>query len=202
MKTPAAGKDAFAALERLKRSVARASARRPGLKGAVLVFGEGPAPSRVMIIGEAPGRVETRELRPFVGRAGSFFVNILEEVFKRPRGAFYITNVVKFWPTIPATRLRTRPPTTGERAFFIPYLEHEIDIVSPRVIIAVGKTAFSAILPSAGFTPGKWAATAGGIPVMAVYHPAYILRRQRDLKKNTDSMKAALRKAKRKASAP
>jgi len=188
-------------MERLRRSIARAAARRPGLGDATLVFGEGPVPSEVMIIGEAPGRMETKELRPFVGRAGRFFVAVLEEVFGRPRETFYITNVVKFWPTTPSARLRTRPPTQEERDFFIPHLEREVEIVSPRVIVAVGRTAFSALAPGSDFTPGSWAATARAVPVMPVYHPSYILRKGKTLGENTRLLKAALRKAKRKAAA-
>lgn len=159
-----------------------------------LVFGSGSLDSGIMVIGEAPGRDETRLGVPFVGRAGSFFVAILEEVLGMKRGALYITNAVKVWPTIETKRLRTRPPGKDEAGFFLPYLEKEIEIVSPKAIIAVGKTAFKALLPSGDFAPYRWFKGDSAVPVMPVYHPAYILRRQKEMKKNVALLKAALRK--------
>ena len=162
--------------------------------GKPLVYGSGPANARVMVIGEAPGRDETRQGTPFVGRAGGFFVEILEDVFKMKRGDFYITNVVKVWPTIETKRLKTRPPHDDEVGFFLPCLGKEVKIVSPKAIIAAGKTAFKALFPSEDFTPYKWFRSEGGVPVMPVYHPAYILRKQKEIKKNLSVLKTALKK--------
>lgn len=147
-----------------------------------------------MVIGEAPGREETKLKTPFVGKAGRFLVGILREVFGLPREKFYITNVVKIWPVIETKRKKTRPPTRDEVRFFIPFLQKEIEIVSPAVIIAVGKTAFCVVAPDEDFAPGAWVAGYNGIPVMPVYHPAYILRKQRALAKNTNELKKALKK--------
>ncbi len=177
-------------LKRLFKNLSKA----PRLKGATLVFGSGPCPCKLMVVGEAPGRDEVKLKTPFVGKAGSFFVGILKEVFGLPREEFYITNTVKFWPVIETKRLKTRPPTPDEVKFFTPFLEKEIRAVSPEAIIAVGKTAFSAVAPGSAFVPGGWVAGYGGIPVMPVYHPAYILRKQRELGKNTKELKKALRK--------
>lgn len=182
-------------IKRLRRSVAAAAKRRPEIGEKPLVFGTGPAPNPVMIVGEAPGRMETRQGKPFVGKAGSFFVSILEEISGRPRDDFYITNVIKFWPTLPTKRLKTRPPSKEERSFFAPYLEREIEAVSPEVIVAVGKTAFTALVPECDFTPGEWTKTPTGVPVMPVYHPAYILRRQKVLLENSEGLRKALKKA-------
>ena len=187
-------------LERLCRRIRYACAKEAELKGATPVFGSGPVSSGLMVIGEAPGRVETKEGRPFVGRAGRFFVAILEEVFKRGRDEVYITNVVKVWPTIKTKRLKTRTPTKKEEEFFRAYLTEEIRIVNPRVIVAVGKTAFSALVPGGEFRPGAWTEGPEGFSVMPVYHPAYLLRQQKKLKEHTDELKSALGKVRRRLS--
>lgn len=178
-------------LERIKGSVTRACAREKAFKGLIPVFGEGPCPCAVMIIGEAPGREETRLGRPFVGRAGSFFVSVLKEVFDKERDDFYITNVVKVWPKLPTRRLKTRPPIEKEIEFFLPFLREEIKIIRPKVILAVGRVAFSALVKEAPFSPGAWAEY-DGIKVMPVYHPSYILRRRRSLDESLKGLKASL----------
>lgn len=184
------------ALKRLFHSLRSASARAAGFKPAALVFGDGPVPCGVMVVGEAPGRDETRLGKPFVGRAGKFLISVIKEVFKTGREDFYITNVVKVWPTVETRRLKTRKPTREEEEFFLPYLKKEIKIVGPRVILAVGKTAFSNLAPDKVFTPGVWVKVEG-LLIMPVYHPAYILRKQKNLKENTGELKAALRKVRR-----
>ncbi|MBI5561161.1 MAG: uracil-DNA glycosylase [Deltaproteobacteria bacterium] len=160
--------------------------------GSKVVFGEGPCPSRIMIIGEAPGRDETRLERPFVGRAGRFFVGIIEDVLGRERKDVYISNVVKIWPRIPTKRGRTRPPTEFEKKFFLPCLYDEIAAVNPRVVVTVGKTALSALFPSGKFVPNRWVKDKRGFSLMPVYHPAYILRRQREIKELTLGLRRAL----------
>jgi len=184
-------------LKRLLKSLRSACDKTNGFKGSKIVFGEGPAPCGLMIIGEAPGRDETKFGHPFVGRAGRFLISVLKEVFGRERDDFYITNVVKVWPTIETKRLKTRTPTKEEEGFFLPCLLKEIRIVEPRAIVAVGKTAFSNLAPDEDFTPGVWV-SAGGRLIMPVYHPAYLLRKQKDLEKNTRELKAALRRVKAK----
>lgn len=161
------------------------------------VFSSGPVPCGLMVIGEAPGRDETKEGRPFVGKAGGFFVGVLEDALSLKRDAVYITNVVKIWPTIETKRLKTRTPTKGEKAEFTPCLMEEIRIVKPKVILAVGKTAFFALFPEERFIPGEFK-DYKNIPVMPVYHPAYILRRQKRLEESVKELKDALKKVKRK----
>ncbi len=161
------------------------------LAGQVPVFSSGSCDSPVMVIGEAPGREETREGRPFVGRAGRFFIGILEAALALERDEIYITNAVKFWPVVETKRLKTRKPTATEEALFHPCLMEEIRIVAPRVIVAVGKTAFSALLPDKEFVPGRWAELKG-VAVMPVYHPAYMLRRLKSLDESTAALKEAL----------
>ena len=191
-------KDRMKELSRLRSSLERACSGDTRFKDAVVVFGCGPAPCALMVVGEAPGRDETRLKTPFVGRAGRFFVAILEEVFGEKRDNFYITNTVKIWPTIKTRRLKTRKPSDEEVEFFLPYLRKEIEKVGPVVILAVGKTAFSTLAPGREFAPGEWAKYSHRGLIMPVYHPSYLLRRQKDLKKSTGILKEALMKAKKK----
>ena len=196
---PAAG-GPDAELERLFKRIKNDCLKYSAFKDAVPVFGSGPVPSAVMIVGEAPGREETKEGLPFVGKAGRFLVSMLEEVFGKGRDGFYITNVVKVWPTENTKRLKTRKPLPEEEEFFIPYLEEEIRIAGPKAIIAVGKTAFSALAPGSEFTPGQWCGSLGGIPIMPVYHPSYLLRRQKTLPESAKRFKEALRKVRKEIS--
>jgi DNA polymerase len=184
-------------LDRLKKRVE--SALKRTAMGFTPVFGSGPVPCPVMLVGEAPGRTETELGLPFVGRAGVYLVKNLEEVFGRTRDELYITNVVKVWPHIKTKRLKTRPPTKKEEAFFLKYLLEEIEIVDPLVIVAVGKTAFTALAPGEVFRPNIWAEGPGGRQVMPVYHPAYILRKQKSISESTRALRAALRKVKKKS---
>jgi len=178
-------------MERLRADMTAACAGVDALKGASLVFGQGPVPCPVMVVGEAPGRDETRLGIPFVGKAGQFLISALRDVFGLEREAFYITNVVKVWPTIATLRKKTRKPTAEEEAFFLPFLKREISVVAPKVVIAVGRTAFAALADRADFTPGRWT-EAGGLLIMPVYHPSYLLRRQKSLKEETERLKASL----------
>ncbi|MEE9615108.1 MAG: uracil-DNA glycosylase [Thermodesulfobacteriota bacterium] len=185
-----------AAISKIRKRIASACRRDPALSESTPVFGDGPVPSGLMVVGEAPGRSETKLGRPFVGRAGTFFFDIVEDVFERPREELYITNVVKVWPKIDTERGRTRPPTRAEIAFFLPYLKEEIVAVGPATIVAVGKVAFTALVPQGEFIPGAWAEYGSGVPVMPVYHPAYILRKQKSLRELTAGLRTALREVK------
>lgn len=170
-----------------------------------LVFGDGTLDASVMLLGEAPGREEEASGIPFVGKGGRYLTSVLERVFDGGREGLYITNTVKIWPRINTSRGKTRPPTKEEREFFLPYLLEEIKTVGPRVIVAVGKTAFTALSPVGGFLPGTWVhsedlidlpkvSPIGAPPkVMAVYHPSYLLRKQRSLEESTRRLEEALR---------
>ena len=168
----------------------RKIASNPELPAKKPVFSSGSASSPVMVVGEAPGRKETELGIPFVGRAGGFFVGVLEEVFRRPREFFYITNVVKLWPTLPTRRLKTRPPTKEEIAFFLPLLKREIEIVNPRLIICAGRVAFQAVAETRKFANGLIIEKDGRL-LLSLYHPAYILRR-RDRNSLTAELKRIL----------
>lgn len=181
-------------IERLRNRIRSACAER--FSGSAPVFGEGPLPCAVMVIGEAPGRDETRLGRPFVGKGGSFFIKVLEEALGLKRDDIYITNVLKVWPNVRTKRLRTRKPDKAETEFFLPLLMEEVRIAGPEVIIAVGKTAFFALVPDGPFKAGHWTEHKG-TPVMPVYHPSYMLRRRKSLDESVAELKGALQEVSR-----
>ena len=110
-------KDKMKELSRLRSSLERACSGDPRFKDAGVVFGRGPAPCALMVVGEAPGRDETRLKTPFIGKAGSFFVAVLEEVFGEKRENFYITK-----PGNPSSGQRgLRRAPNDKREFFLPY---------------------------------------------------------------------------------
>jgi len=133
-----------------------------------LVPGEGNINSKVVFIGEAPGRDEDREGRPFVGAAGRFLTQALESAGLH-RKEVYITNVVKRRPP------RNRPPRKGEVAVFLPYLRRELEIIRPKVVCLLGSTAVKALLGrSLAEVRGK-VVRGGGWTFFSTYHPAAVI---------------------------
>lgn len=141
-----------------------------------LVFADGDPAARVMVIGEAPGRDEDIEGRPFVGAAG----RLLDLMFAAigmgrqspdPGRAIYITNVMPWRPP------QNREPSPEEIAMMLPFLERHIELAAPDVIVLMGNTPCQALLGRKGITRmrGDWA-TALGRPVLPMFHPAYLLR--------------------------
>jgi len=139
-----------------------------------VVFGNGPVPCDLMLIGEAPGAEEDLQGLPFVGRAGQLLTQILGSVgIKRPDD-IYIANTVKCRPP------ENRAPQADEQAACAPYLEAQIKFVKPKIILLAGAPAVKAILksdqPMTGLR-GKWTKLPGTeIAVMPIFHPAYLLR--------------------------
>jgi len=135
------------------------------------VPGEGLATARLVVIGEGPGRTEDETGRPFVGRAGELLTKILEAI-KLPREQVFICNVVKCRP--PENRL----PQYDEIAACLPYLYRQIELVKPKVILAMGGTAAQSLLStkqSLGALRNQ-VHRFRGIPVIVTYHPAALLR--------------------------
>ena len=124
-------------LDRLFKKLSQECKNSSRFKDSRPVFSEGNPASPLMIVGEAPGRDETRLGRPFVGRAGTFFTKILEDALGAGRGNFYITNTVKVWPHLKTKRLKTRPPLKSEIDFFLPYLLEEISKYPKKVSAAL-----------------------------------------------------------------
>lgn len=141
-----------------------------------LVFADGNPAARVMIIGEAPGRDEDREGKPFVGRAGQLLDRMFGAIdmgrdVPLSKDAIYITNVLPWRPP------QNRDPKPDEIAMLTPFLERHVEIVAPDVIVLMGNIACDAVLGRRGITRlrGNWQ-EAFGKPVMPMFHPAYLLR--------------------------
>ena len=132
-----------------------------------VVFGEGPSDSELLVVGEAPGENEDRVGRPFVGDAGRSLDGVLANA-GLARDAAYVTNVVKCRP--PANR----PPTAAEVAACAPYLDLQLAIVRPKVVLALGRTAARRVSGEPGTLAGlrgRPISTESGIAV-ATYHPS------------------------------
>ena len=143
------------------------------------VYGEGDPCAALLIVGEGPGETEDKLGRPFVGRAGELLDKMLGAI-DLPREEVFICNTVKCRPTFDdGRRLRNRAPDPGELKNCRPYLEEQIDIIRPRVILALGAPAAKSFLGEAfSITKqrGQWFTGPRGIATMATFHPAYILR--------------------------
>ncbi|MBT9244607.1 uracil-DNA glycosylase [Gemmobacter fulvus] len=140
------------------------------------VFCDGLPQARVMVIGEAPGRDEDIEGRPFVGRAGQLLDRMFAAIGLRRDSAdaatgLYITNVMPWRPP------SNREPTAEEMAMMGPFLARHAALIDPEVIVVMGNTPAQAVLGSRGITRlrGSWA-QAWGKPVLPMLHPAYLLR--------------------------
>ncbi|MDD9977800.1 MAG: uracil-DNA glycosylase [Boseongicola sp.] len=141
-----------------------------------LVFSDGQAKTRVMIVGEAPGRDEDLQGKPFVGRAGQLldlmFSHIgLARTSPDPAHALYITNVLPWRPP------QNRDPKPEEVAMMLPFLKRHIELVDPDVLVAMGNHACQALLGRQGITRmrGNWMESKGK-PLLPMFHPAYLLR--------------------------
>ena len=144
-----------------------------------VVFGVGNVDAEVMFIGEAPGAEEDLKGEPFVGRAGQLLNKIISTM-GYAREAIYIANVLKCRPDTPGQAYGNRPPRSEEMESCRPCLFEQIDIIRPRVIVALGGIAMRGLLgldaPMRDLR-GRWH-DFNGIPVMATYHPSYLLRNQ------------------------
>ncbi|MDP9374264.1 MAG: uracil-DNA glycosylase [Chloroflexota bacterium] len=147
--------------------------------GPGMVFGEGPLDARFVITGEAPGEQEAAAGRPFVGRAGQLLNRLLKEA-GIDRAQVYVTNVVKLRPTVEAGgRLKNRPPRAPEIKAGLEILLPELEIVGPDALILFGNVPAKALIGKAfamGANRGVWFQSTAGLPALATYHPAYILR--------------------------
>ncbi len=136
-----------------------------------VVFGTGNPVAELMFIGEGPGAAEDRQGIPFVGPAGGLLTRIIEAIDMK-REDVYIANVVKCRPP------RNRDPQPDEVAACRSYLERQIGLVRPRVIVALGRVAAQTLLgldDPLGRMRGSWHSVYG-IPTRVTYHPAALLR--------------------------
>ncbi len=141
-----------------------------------LVFADGQPGARVMIVGEAPGRDEDLQGKPFVGKAGQLldlmFSHIgLSRQADDAGAALYITNVLPWRPP------QNRDPKPEEMAMMLPFLTRHVELIDPDLIVAMGNHACQALLGRRGITRlrGNWS-EAFGKPVLPMFHPAYLLR--------------------------
>jgi uracil-DNA glycosylase len=143
-----------------------------------LVFGVGNPQAQLMFVAEGPGRDEDLRGEPFVGRAGQLLTEIITKGMKLRRQDVYIANVVKCRPP------ENRNPEPDEIASCMPFLQRQIEIVRPRVIVALGTFAVQTVLgvkkPITRLR-GEWH-DYRGIKVMPTFHPAYLLRNPADKK--------------------
>ncbi len=105
-----------------------------------LVFGDGNIDAAVVLIGEAPGKNEDLQGKPFVGASGKFLNEMLEMIGLK-REDVYITNIVKYRPP------ENRDPTPEEKKAFLPYLQSQLEIIQPKVIVTLGRHSMNCFLP-------------------------------------------------------
>ncbi len=144
-----------------------------------LVFADGTPGARVMIIGEAPGREEDREGKPFVGRAGQLLDRMLAAIDLDRTQNVYITNVLPWRPP------QNRDPKPEEIGMMKPFLERHVALAKPEVLVIMGNISCQAVLGKRGITRlrGQWD-QALNLPVIPMFHPAYLLR-QPQMKRQT-----------------
>jgi DNA polymerase len=143
-----------------------------------VVFGVGDIHAQLMFVGEAPGADEDRQGEPFVGAAGQLLTKIIQAM-GLARGQVYIANILKCRPDTPGQASGNRKPTPEEMKTCLPYLVEQIDLIQPKVLVALGATAVEGLLGKSGITRlrGHWQ-TYRHIPLMPTYHPSYLLHNQ------------------------
>jgi DNA polymerase len=143
------------------------------------VFGEGPAPAQVMMIGEEPGDQEDRQGRPFVGPAGTLLDRALSAA-GIPRGDVYVTNIVKHFKFEPRGKRRIhKKPNAIEISACRPWLDAELALVRPQIVVLLGATAAQSILGRQFLVTeqrGRWVQSKIAAYVLATVHPSSILR--------------------------
>ncbi len=140
-----------------------------------IVFGEGSVDAEIMFIGEGPGKEEDLQARPFVGDAGRLLTKLIEKMgFKRE--SVYIGNIVKCRPPF------NRDPEEDEIVSCISFIQRQIEIISPKVLVALGRisaqTLIGAKIPISKLR-GKFHQY-NNMPLMPTFHPAYLLRNPKD----------------------
>jgi uracil-DNA glycosylase family 4 len=161
------------------------------------VFARGTGSSGVCFVGEGPGADEDAQGLPFVGAAGQLLDKMIAAM-GLGRDEVYVCNIVKCRPP------DNRKPELDEMAACIPYLNEQLDLIQPRVIVALGATAMQGLLGTTeGITRlrGKWKQYRGQIDVMPTFHPAYLLRTPSAKREVWDDLQEVLRRVGRSAPA-
>lgn len=173
--------DALAELAREVETCTRCDLHRTATRG---VPGEGPSNSRVLLIGEGPGFNEDKQGRPFVGAAGKLLDQVLLPAAGLQRSEVYITNVVKHRPP------ENRDPDPRELAACLPYLERQMELIKPRVVVTLGRFSLGTFFPGT-----KISVVHGqireheGRHFYPMYHPAAALHQERLRQTLIDDMK-------------
>lgn len=155
-------------------------ARALGTLRETMVFAVGNPEAEIMLIGEAPGYEEERQREPFVGPAGQKLTGILKAMGLE-RSDVYISNICKFRPAMEGSQgTSNRAPNDAEMASCLPYVLTEIQIIQPKVIVALGGVACKGLGIGEGVMRlrGRFYEVQG-IPTMVTYHPSYILREEK-----------------------
>lgn len=164
------------AMQALRQEIGDCRRCRLSLKRSHIVFGEGNLDARLMFVGEAPGREEDIQGRPFVGDAGMLLTRLIEKMGMK-REDVYIANIVKCRPPM------NRDPEKDEIEQCRRFLERQIEIIKPEVIMALGRIAALTLI---GNEKLKISHIRGrvfdyrGIPLVPTFHPAYLIRNPRD----------------------
>jgi len=140
------------------------------------VFARGNPASGLMLVGEAPGADEDRQGKPFVGAAGKLLDKMMAAIGRTSEEDYYISNILPWRPP------GNRKPTLAEQAMCLPFIRRHIELAGPKVLVLLGGTALQALMETSdGITRvrGMWLSltiNGGEVPVMATFHPAYLLR--------------------------
>ncbi len=169
-----------------------------------VVFGVGNPYAELFFVGEAPGEEEDLRGEPFVGRSGALLTKILQAM-GYAREEIYIANILKCRPNMPPQVSGNRKPKPEEMNTCIPWLQQQIELIKPRVLVAWGATAMEGLLGSSMLlreARGRWFDFLN-IPLMVTYHPAYLLRNQTlaEKRKVWEDMLQVLKKLERPISA-
>lgn len=158
------------ALDELKAEI-EASGITPELAGQAtqLVFGVGDPDADIVFIGEAPGKNEDLKGEPFIGAAGKFLNEMLASI-NLSRENIYITNIVKYRPP------NNRDPSPEEKEAFLPYLQRQLDIITPKLIVTLGRHSMDVLLPGLKISqvhgePKRY----NGQVYLPLFHPAAAL---------------------------
>ncbi len=138
-----------------------------------IVFGAGSPKAGLVFVGEGPGRDEDIKGLPFVGAAGAMLTRIIERVLNLTRDDVYIANIVKCRPP------NNRNPEPDEIFACMPFLEKQLEVIKPALIVALGNVAAKSLIGTkTGITAlrGRFHYYSGGIKIMPTYHPAFLLR--------------------------
>jgi DNA polymerase len=162
-------------LKALNKLIAAAEPLVPGADHAVL--GEGPEGATIAFVGEQPGDQEDREGRPFVGPAGKLLNQAMDDA-GIDRKSVYVTNAVKHFKFEPRGKKRIhQKPTMGEVKRYRWWLMKELDLVHPKLVVALGGTAAAALAGKAvAVTKARGKATFENRPGYITVHPSYLLR--------------------------